>query len=170
MPKPPGADLTPLKEWNYPRAAKVVLAVPCAFILAALVILTVGLFTDRGLDRAQAVLGIVAALGVLAFGVRMVTHVGITATPYGLAVRNVFRTRYVPWGTLRHVVPTRNGLLLARTEGRPVFATAVTESPLEKRAQNYTRAQHVTDEILAIAQQHGAPLVTPGVQSPPATN
>jgi hypothetical protein len=89
-----------------------------------------------------------------AFG-RGVFGQSITASADGLLIQGVVMRTWVDWSDFQSITPGSAGLVITRRDGSVTVASAVQKAHLYIWTKRQRRADHIANEIAALAQRWG---------------
>ncbi|MFN2591574.1 MAG: PH domain-containing protein [Candidatus Dormibacteria bacterium] len=132
--------------WRPNRAAR---AAGAVFVLGGL---AVGASLARHHRPDLAVLAALFALGGWRYGL----HPSLAATASGIVIRNPLRRIVVPWGQFEGALPGSRGIIVLRTDRRPVKAWAVQKATWSHFLGKRRRADDVAEYLTRSAKRHRA--------------
>jgi ribosomal protein S18 acetylase RimI-like enzyme len=146
----------PRRTW---RAAPATLAVVVLFCVAAGVCVPIMAYLVFLREQSPAVPIFLAVLAVvtLIYGWRFGLHPRLQAGPAGVTVRNPGRRARFAWSEITVLYPGENGLVVA-SEQESIEAWCVQKSRWAARGGRRTRADRITEELIALQEQHDPPL------------
>ena len=134
------------RVWRPNRAA---LAAGCVFMLGGI---AVGAYLAGHHHPDLATLAALFAVGGWRFGL----HPSLAATADGVVIRNPFRRIVVPWRQVEGALPGSRGLIVLRTDRRPVKAWAVQKANWSHFLGKRRRADDVAEYLIRCAKRHRA--------------
>jgi hypothetical protein len=138
------------EEWRIPKRRRI--------FAWAFVLLYVGLGVAGCIGGAIHHNPWLVAVAVAAFGglallfYRMVLYPKVTATDYGLTVKNPIRTYEIAWSEVVQMSPGIYGLFIWRTNGRRIMATAVEGKDGRFMRGAEPRPDQIVDEMNRLAE------------------
>jgi hypothetical protein len=142
------------RTWRPNRAG---LAAGCVFLLGGI---AVAAYFARHHQPDLAALAAVFAVGGWRYGL----HPSLSATKEGIVIRNPLRRVKVPWRQVEGALPGSRGIIVLRTDRRPVKAWAVQKANWSHFLGRRRRADDVAEYLTHAAKRRRA-MVSPG---PPA--
>ena len=156
------------RVWRPNRAAR---AAGCVFVLGGI---AVGAYLAGHHRPDLAALAAVFAVG----GWRFALHPSLAATAEGVVIRNPLRRIVVPWRQVEGALPGSRGVIVLRTDRRPVKAWAVQKANWSHFLGKRRRADDVAEYLIRSAKRHrvpkgadpspGSPTRLAGGEEPPA--
>ena len=132
------------RVWRPNRAAR---AAGCVFILGGI---AAGAYLAHHHRPDLATLAALFAIGGWRYGL----HPSLAATAEGVVIRNPFRRIVVPWRQVVGVLPGSSGLIVLRTDHRPVKAWAVQKANWSHFLGKRRRADEVAQYLIRSAKRH----------------
>jgi len=99
-----------------------------------------------------AALGLLFAVGGWRYGV----HPSLATTAAGVVIRNPVRRVLVPWPQVEGAIPGSSGIIVLRTDRRPVRAWAVQKANWSHYLGKRRRADDVAEYVTRCAKRHRA--------------
>ena len=134
------------RVWRPNRAAR---AAGWVFILGGI---AAGTYLVRHHRPDLATLAALFAVGGWRYGL----HPALAATAEGVVIRNPFRRIVVPWRQVEGALPGSSGLIVLRTDRRPVKAWAVQKANWSHFLGKRRRADDVAEYLTRSAKRHRA--------------
>ena len=134
------------RVWRPNRAAR---AAGWVFVLGGIAV-GVSLAGHHRLDLAA--LAALFAVGGWRFGL----HPSLAATAEGVVIRNPFRRIVVPWRQVEGALPGSRGVIVLRTDRRPVKAWAVQKANWSHFLGKRRRADDVAEYLIRSAKRRRA--------------
>ncbi|HKN50582.1 MAG TPA: PH domain-containing protein [Actinomycetota bacterium] len=134
------------RVWRPNRAAR---AAGCVFILGGI---AVGAYLALHHRPDLATLAALFAIGGWRYGL----HPSLAATAEGIVIRNPFRRIVVPWRQVEGALPGSSGLIVLRTDRRPVRAWAVQKANWSHFLGKRRRADEVAEYLIRSAKRRRA--------------
>jgi len=145
------------RVWRPNRAAR---AAGCVFVLGGI---AVGAYLAGHHRPDLAALAAVFAVG----GWRFALHPSLAATAEGVVIRNPLRRIVVPWRQVEGALPGSRGVIVLRTDRRPVKAWAVQKANWSHFLGKRRRADDVAEYLIRSAKRHRAPKRADASAGPP---
>jgi hypothetical protein len=132
--------------WRPNRAG---LTAGCVFVLGGI---AVAAYLARHHQPDLATLAVLFAVGGWRYGL----HPSLAATDEGVVIRNPFRRVTVPWRQVEGALPGSRGIIVLRTDRRPVKAWAVQKANWSHFLGKRRRADDVAEYLTQSAKRRRA--------------
>jgi hypothetical protein len=142
--------------WRVGQAGLTGCRIGIVLVAAAILAAVAWVILDPDADAVAVALVVVAGLVIAAVLWRAGIHPSVTATQYGLVIRNPLARVVVPWQDVRGASAGYDGVVIFRRAAPPVVIWAVQKSNLATWSGSRTRADAVARRLVELAVEHGA--------------